>query len=190
MRPQWPISCLVLLLVAPTSILADDLRLLNVGGRGGVSGLAVLGKGEQEDFQQYDLFATASLPWNREWRDSGWEFSSRLMGTAGGLLAAGDEGFVGAIVPLLALGPKDSILAVDAGVGGALMTRYKFGEQNFGGVFQFVLTVGVRVPVYRSFGVGYRLTHMSDATLYGSHSRGADIHALELTYNFAEPTSR
>src|SRR5687768_1982909 len=98
MRPQWAISCLVLLLVGPASALADDLRLLNVGGRGGLSGLAVLGAGEQEDFQQYDLFATASLPWKREWRESGWEFSTRLMGTAGGLLAAGDEGFVGAIV--------------------------------------------------------------------------------------------
>ena len=37
------------------------------------------------------------------------------MGTAGGLIGAGDAAFVGAIVPMLAFGPKDSILALDVG---------------------------------------------------------------------------
>jgi hypothetical protein len=177
----------VLLLVTPGSTLASDFRLLNVGVRGGVSGLAVLGGDEEEHFQQYDLFATASLPWSTYW--SGWGFSSRLMGTAGALIGAGEEGFVGAIVPLLAFGPKDSILALDAGVGAAGITRHKFGEQNFGGPFEVVLTFGLRVPVYRAFGIGYRMSHLSDAGIYGRHTRGADIHMLELTYNFAEPTS-
>jgi len=183
MRPQWPILCLVLLLVTPASTLADDFRLLNVGVRGGIDGLPVLGANEQEHFQQYDLFATASLPCSKYW-ESGWGFSSRLMGTAGVLTAAGDAGFVGTIVPVLAFGPKDSILALDVGGGGALMSRYKFGEQNFGGVFQFVFTFGLRVPVYRGFGIGYRMTHMSDATIYGEQTRGVDIHMMELTYNF------
>jgi len=183
MRLQWPLLCLVLLLVTPASTLAGDYRLLNVGVRGGVNGLPVLGKHEHEDFQQYDLFATASLPFSKYW-ESGWGFSTRLMGTAGALTAAGDTGFVGSIVPLLALGPKDSILSLDAGVGAALISRYKFGEQNFGGVFEFVLTFGLRVPVYRGLGVGYRFAHMSDATIYGSSSRGVDMHMLELTYTF------
>jgi Lipid A 3-O-deacylase (PagL) len=183
MRPQWPLLCLVLLLVTPASTLAGDYRLLNVGVRGGVNGLPVLGKHEHEDFQQYDLFATASLPFSKYW-ESGWGFSTRLMGTAGALTAAGDTGFVGSIVPLLALGPKDSILSLDAGVGAALISRYKFGEQSFGGVFEFVLTFGLRVPVYRGLGVGYRFAHMSDATIYGSSSRGVDMHMLELTYTF------
>src|SRR5688572_11772440 len=183
MRPLWPILCLLLLLAIPASTLADDFRLLNVGVRGGASGLSVLGGSEEEHFQQYDLFGTASLPWSR-YGESGWGFSSRVMGTAGALIGAGEEGFVGTIVPLLAFGPKDSILALDAGVGAALITRHKFGEQDFGGAFQVVLTFGLRVPVYRAFGIGYRMTHMSDATIYGGHSRGADIHMLELTYNF------
>jgi hypothetical protein len=181
-------TLLVLLLVTPASTLAGDYRLLNVGVRGGVSGLPVFGKHEHEHFQQYDLFATASLPCSRYW-ESGWGLSTRLMGTAGALTGAGETGFVGSIVPLLALGPKDSILALDAGVGAALISRYKYGDQNFGGVFEFVLTFGLRVPVYRGLGVGYRMAHMSDGTIYGSHSRGVDVHMLELTYNFAEPTA-
>lgn len=87
------------------------------------------------------------------------------------------------------MGTAGSLIAVDAGVGAAILSRHKFGEQDFGGAFQFVLTVGSRVPVYRSIGLGYRLTHVSDATIYGRHSRGADIHMLELTWNFAEPAS-
>ena len=181
MRPQWPILCLVLLLVAPASTLASDFRLLNAGIRGGVDGFDVFGGDEDEHFQQYDLFATASLPWSKYW--SGWGFSSRLMGTTGVLIGGGDAGFVGTIVPLLAFGPKDSILALEGGVGAALVAPYKFGEQTFGGAFQFALTFGLRVPVYRGFGIGYRLSHMSDSGIYGEGT-GVDIHMLELTYSF------
>jgi hypothetical protein len=187
MRPQWQILCLVLLLVTPASILADDFRLLNAGVRGGADGFNVFGGDEDEHFEQYDLFATASLPWSKYW-ESGWGFSSRLMGTAGALFAAGDGAFVGTIVPLLAFGPKNGVFALDAGVGAALMTRYKFGKQNFGGAFQVALTFGLRVPVYRGFGIGYRLAHMSDAEIYPDGT-GVDMHMLELSYTFAEPTS-
>jgi len=183
MRIQTPILCLVLLLVAPASTLAGDFRLLNVGARGGTTGLEVLGGNSREYFEQYDLFATASLPWSTYW-DCGWGFSSRLMGTAGVFTGAGKTAFVGAIVPLLAFGPKDSILALDAGMGAAGITRHKFGDQDLGGPFEVVLTFGLRVPVYRAFGIGYRMTHMSDAGIYGGHTRGADLHMLELTYNF------
>ena len=188
MRPHWPILCLALLLVTPASTLAGDFRLLNVGGRGGASGLEVLGGNAREYFEQYDLFATASLPWSRYW-ESGWGFSTRLMGTAGVLTGASKTAFVGTIVPLLAFGPKDSILALDAGVGAAGVTRHKFGDQDFGGPFEVVLTFGLRVPVYRAVGMGYRFAHMSDATIYGEDSKGVDIHMFELTYHFAEPTS-
>jgi hypothetical protein len=183
MRPQWPILCLVLLLATPASTLADEVRLLNVGGRGGANGLEVLGGNSREYFEQYDLFATASLPWSRYW-ESGWGFSTRVMGTAGVFTGASKTAFVGAIVPLLAFGPKDGILALDAGMGAAGITRHKFDEQDLGGPFEVVLTFGLRVPVYGGVGIGYRMSHMSDAAIYGEDSKGADIHMLELTYNF------
>ena len=184
MRPQWPILCLALLLVTPASTLAGDFRLLNAGVRGGVGGFKVFGGGEDEDFQQYDLFATASLPWST-YGECGWGFSTRLMGTAGVLIGAGEEGFVGAIVPLLAFGPKDSALALDVGVGVAGMTRQEFGEQNFGGAFEFVLTFGLSVPVYRAFGIGYRMGHLSDASIYGGHGRGHPHAGADLPFRGA-----
>ena len=64
MRPQSPILCLVLLLVTPASTLAGDFRPLNAGIRGGKDGFNVFGGDEDEHFQQYDLFATASLSWS------------------------------------------------------------------------------------------------------------------------------
>ncbi len=182
MPARWLRLCLALLLLTPTPTLAAEFRLLNVGIRGGVDGPNVFGGDEKEHFQQYDVFATATLPW--DWRfDSGWGFSPRLMGTAGVLIGAGEAGFVGTIVPVLAFGPKDSILALDAGIGAAVLTRHKFGEQNFGGAFQVVVTFGLRVPVYRALGIGYRMAHMSDAKIYGEGT-GVDMHMLELTYNF------
>jgi hypothetical protein len=182
MRPRWLIVCLALFLLTPAPALADEFRLLNVGIRGGVDGPNVFGGDETEHFQQYDIFATASLPWSKYW-GAGWGLSSRLMGTAGVIIGAGEAGFVGTIVPLLAFGPKDSTLALDAGVGAAILTRNKYGDQNFGGAFQLVLTFGLRFPVYRALGIGYRMAHMSDAEIYGN-GKGVDMHMLELTYNF------
>jgi hypothetical protein len=175
--------CLGLILfLTPGPGHADEVRLLNVGVRGGVDGVNVFGGDEKEHFQQYDVFATATLPWGW-YGESGWGLSSRLMGTAGVLLGAGEAGFVGALVPVLAFGPRDSPLSLDAGVGAAILTRTKFGVQDFGGALQVVLTFGLRVPVYRGFGVGYRMQHLSDAKIYDD-GRGADLHMLELTYTF------
>lgn len=182
MGARWAMLCLALFLLTPAPSHADEFRLLNVGIRGGVDGPNVFGGDEKESFQQYDVFATAALPWGW-YSESGWGLSPRLMATAGVLLGAGEAGFVGAVLPVLAFGPRDSPLSLDAGIGAAVLTRHKFGVQNFGGAFQLVVTFGLRVPVYRAIGVGYRLQHLSDAKVYGEGT-GADLHMLELTYSF------
>jgi hypothetical protein len=182
MSLRWAMLCLALCLLIPAAGHANEFRLLNVGIRGGVDGPNVFGGDEIEHFQQYDIFATAALPWGW-YTESGWGLSPRLMGTAGVLIGAGEAGFVGAIVPLMAFGPRDSALSLDAGIGAAVLTRNKYGEQNFGGAFQIVVTFGFRVPVYRALGIGYRMQHLSDAEIYGE-GRGADLHMLELTYSF------
>lgn len=64
------------------------------------------------------------------------------------------------------------------------MSNYKFGAQNFGGPFQFVWTFGLNFKVYGPVGLGYHFQHYSDATLYGSGSRGVDLHMFELAYRF------
>lgn len=183
MRTSWAAICVCVLLVAPAPSDADEVRLLNVGVRGGAAGPNVFGGDEDERFQQYDVFATAMLPWSW-YHQSGWGLSSRLMATAGALAGGGDAGFVGSVVPLLALGPREGQLSLDGGVGVAVLARHEFGEQDFGGPIQIVLTFGLRIPVSRTLAIGYRMQHISDARIYGDKGNGADLHMLELTYTF------
>jgi hypothetical protein len=182
-RTSWAVICVYVLLVGPAPSDADELRLLNVGVRGGAAGPNVLGGDEDERFQQYDVFATAMLPWSW-YHQSGWGLSSRLMATAGALAGGGDAGFVVTVVPLLALGPREGQLSLDGGVGVGVLARHEFGEQDFGGPIQIVATFGLRIPVSRTLSIGYRMQHISDARIYGDKGNGADLHMLELTYTF------
>ncbi|MGH7310074.1 MAG: acyloxyacyl hydrolase [Candidatus Rokuibacteriota bacterium] len=182
-------SCLALLclglfapLFAPSPSQAEDLRWLSVGIRGGANGQRVLGGDEPESFRQYDVVTTLGLPlsWYAE---SGWGVGTRLMASVGALTGGGDTAFLATLVPGIALGRRDSALAMDIGIGGALLSRYELGRQDFGGPFQVVFTFGLTVPIYGQFGLGYRLHHISDAGLY-DNGLGGDLHMLELTYRF------
>jgi hypothetical protein len=91
---------------------------------------------------------------------------------------------VASLIPLIALGSQDGRFTLDMGAGGALLSRHRFGMQDFGGNFQFALTAGVGVPLFARLGVGYRFLHYSDAGIYGPNNTGADLHMLELIYRF------
>jgi hypothetical protein len=174
---------LVLVLLAPPPSHAEETRWESVGVRGGANGdRVVLGARETESFQQYELAATLGLPWSL-YSESGWGVGTKLMTSFGALTGAGDTAILATLVPALTFGLRDSLLAVDVGVGGALLSRHEFGRQDLGGPFQFVFTVGITVPIYRSLGIGYRLHHISDAGIYGD-GQGVDVHLLELTYRF------
>ena len=88
------------------------------------------------------------------------------------------------VLPVLALGSEDGRFTVDFGAGLALLSRSKFGKQDFGGLLQGALTFGVGIPIYRRFGLGYRFMHYSDAGVYGYDTIGADLHNIELSYRF------
>jgi hypothetical protein len=159
---------------------AEGLRPLNVGVRGGADGPNVFGGDEDEHFVEVEAFATWRLPGTIA-SGSWWELTPRVVTSGGVLEGGGDEAFVGTVAPLLALGAKDSPLTLDTGAGLAVMSRYELGRQDFGGPVQIVFTFGLRVPVCRGFAVGYRMQHLSDATLYDDGT-GIDAHMLELSY--------
>ena len=174
---------LVLCLLASWPSRAEDLRLLSVGMRARVSGATVLGDVSPEEFQEYDAAATFGLPWGR-YSESGWGAGTRLMASAGALRGAGETALVVSLIPLLALGSQDGRFTLDLGIGGALLSKHQFGTQDFGGPFQFALTLGVGVPLYERLEVGYRFLHYSDAAIWGPHTTGADFHMIEFTYRF------
>ena len=170
-------------LIVPDQVYADEISLLNLSFRTRISGATVLGDQQPEEFNAYDFSANFRLPWTRE-LDSDWELSTRLLTSAGILRGAGESGLVVSVIPGLAIGKKDRGFSVDAGAGAAYLSKYQFGTQDYGGPFQFALTVGAGLPVYKNFGLGYRFVHYSDAGIHGADSIGADFHMIEFSYWF------
>ena len=152
--------------------------------RGGFSGGSPLGEEQTEKFYQGDAALTARLPWEHE-LGSDWILRTRALGSAGLLKGGQATSGVFTIVPVdVAFGRKDGLVTIDMGAGGALLTRHTFGPQDFGGLFQFVWTFGLTSRFAGPFGAGYHFQHYSDATIYGSHSRGTDLHLFEVMYWF------
>ena len=162
---------------------AQDLRLLSVALRARVTESTVLGKAQPESFQEYDAVVNIGLPWER-YSLSGWGVGTRLMGSAGVLRGAGETALVASLIPMLAFGSQDGRFTLDMGAGGALLSRDRFGTQDYGGPFQFALTLGAGVPLYQRLGLGYRFLHYSDAGVNGSDTIGADFHMVEFSYRF------
>jgi hypothetical protein len=159
------------------------LSLLSVSMRARFSSIDVLGGAATEEFKEYDVAANFRLPW-AWYSHSGWGVGMRMMASAGALYSDGETGLVVSLIPIVALGSQDGRFTLDMGAGGALLSRHRFGTQDFGGNFQFALTAGVGVPLFKQLGVGYRFLHYSDAGIYGPNNTGADFHMLELTYRF------
>jgi hypothetical protein len=88
------------------------------------------------------------------------------------------------VVPELALSGWGGLMTLDAGIGVGFFSRYKFGEQDFGGPVQIVGTAGIRVNPLPHAYAGFRVHHFSDAGVYGSDSLGVDMYIIEIGYQF------
>lgn len=179
---------LVLGLPAPAQAGAEELPLLSLSARARVSNATTLGAQQPEEFDEYTLAAHFGLPWQAR-SATGWVIDTRLMASAGLLRGAGENALVVSLVPELGFWHQGWPLLVDLGAGGALLSRSRFGTQDFGGPFQFALTAGARIPLFRRVGVGYRFMHYSDAGLNGE-TVGADFHMIELYWRFGGEKGR
>lgn len=173
-----------LLVSLPSLSTSGELVLESFQLRGGFSGGSPLGEEQRHKFYQGDVALTARLPW--QWEvGSGWIFRMRMLGSAGVLRGAQDTAGVFTFVPVdVAFGRKDGLVTIDMGAGAGLLTRHTFGSQDFGGPVQFVWTFGITSRFTGPFGAGYHFQHYSDATIYGSESRGTDLHLFEVIYWF------
>ncbi len=168
-------------LLAPSLTYAEVFSLQSLSMRARVSEEPVFGEDPSEDFEAYDGAANLALPWQRH-LTADWQIGTRLMASAGGLRGAGENALVVSLIPELTLGRDDGRFTLDMGAGAALFSRYRFDTQDFGGPFQFAVTLGVGWPLYKKLGLGYRFLHYSDAGLHGSGTTGADFHMIELSY--------
>ena len=170
-------------LLVPVSSYSEEMRLLNLSFRARFSGATTLGEQQPEEFGEYDLAATFGLPW-QSYSSTGWGVGTQLMASAGIMRNGGDTGLVVSLIPMVALGSEDRRFFLDAGAGVALLSKYQFGTQDYGGPFQFALTAGAGFPIYKRLGLGYRFLHYSDAGLNGPDTIGADFHMIEFRYSF------
>lgn len=170
-------------LFSPSLSYAEGLSLQNLSVRLHGTEKTILGNDAQEDFSEYAVSANFELPWKHDYTP-GWAIGTRLMASTGILRGASKNALVVSLIPELILENKDGRFTLDLGAGGALFSRHRFGTQDYGGPFQFALTLGVGVPLYQAFGLGYRYVHYSDAAIHGPDTTGADLHMLEFIYRF------
>lgn len=184
----WLRTCIMavgLVLLQAGLSFGDETSLMAVGLRGGVSvkGESPLGERMRESFVGADVFGVFRLPWS--WYSAaGWGVGTRLITSAGVLSAKEKVGLVGSVVPVIAFGRQDDTLSLDVGLGGAVMSTYHFGRHNLGGPFQFVATLGASAVLFRPLSLGYRFQHYSDGTIYGTETRGVDLHMIEFIYRY------
>lgn len=166
-----------------SSAWAENLRLEYVSVRGGFTG-QVIGSFQPADFNQADIAVATRLPLEME-IGTNWVLGTRILFTGGVLIGANETPGIFTLEPFyVVFGRKDQLISIDLGVGGALLTDYKFDVQNFGGPFQLVWTFGATSRFAGPLGAGYHFQHFSDAGMYGSNARGVDMHLFELIYWF------
>jgi hypothetical protein len=172
------------ILISEQSI-AGDMTLLSIGPRYGFSlNEPLLGKRQTETFNLVDVAATFRLPWSWPLGQSPWSVETRLITSAGALSAAGETGFIAAVLPNVALTGWNNFVSIDAGVGLAFLSREQYGSQDFGGPVQLGLTMALQIhPISHAY-AGFRFQHFSDAGMYGSDSLGIDLYLIEVGYRF------
>lgn len=176
-----------LIMFLPGRNWAEEFEWTSVGIRGAVNYKdAGLPPGEKVDFEQFDVIGTLGFPgrWKVPWD---WDARFQLTPTAGALRGDGDTGFISTLTWGIALTKEQWRTTVDFGVGGALLSKWKFPGQNIGGPFQFITHGGMLFHLPWNLLAGYRFQHMSDGMIYG-HNRGVDFHMLEVRYSFETPS--
>jgi hypothetical protein len=150
---------------------------LSVGARGGVSL-----DGGANRFRQVESFADLDLPWRWNFY-SDWSFQPGFDFAAGWLAGDHAEAFIGSLGPELTLRKGKFPIALEGGASPTFLSRYQFGEKNFGEDFQFTSHLGVDWKIARHFDVDLRFQHMSNAGI-SSHNPGLNMLMLSTSYHF------
>jgi hypothetical protein len=137
---------------------------------------------DEESFNQAGIIAAYRLPlqWQR------WDVlnvSTRLTAMASVLDGGGDTGLLGTLGLELVIGLGDSPFEFRTGGGATLMSRYKYGDEDLGGAFQFTSYVGLEYRFLETLSGYARAQHMSNAGIY-SENPGVNLMMIGLRYRF------
>ena len=183
-RILWLLVMIELTMFLSVPGYGQEIEIEALGIRGGINLEHVaVPPPEKEDFYQVDVVMYIALPWSWQY-PSGWEMSWTFNGAAGILRGGGDTAGIVELGPGITFYKPSWRVMIDLGTGLTALTRYHFGDQNMGGPVQIMGQGGVSFDLGWNLFAGWRFHHISDATIYGKHSKGVDLNFLELRYHF------
>jgi lipid A 3-O-deacylase len=167
-------ATLIPVLIAYSS---DAQDFLSVGVRGGLSC-----NSDGHSFRQSETFVDLDLPW--AWTFcSDWRLQPRCDVSGGWLGGEHTDGFVGTLGPTIELRKGKCPLTLEGGSSPTFLSKYHFGEKNFGDDFQFTSHIGLEWYLTKRISIGYRFQHMSNAGL-GRPNPGLNLNMFSFTYHF------
>ena len=170
---------LTICLFSSGSCLAESMSWYSLGVRYGTND----GTDKKTDLKRYEVYGVFNLPWS--WRlASNIDLDTRLVTSAGLLNGDGDEGFIGTLAPGICFTDRNKRFSFELSGGVALLPDYRLGDEDFGGPLQFIFDVGIGIRLFKHLGLGYRIQHFSDASIFGSDNRGGETQLFEISYRF------
>jgi hypothetical protein len=136
----------------------------------------------REDLHQVELSFRHFRLLFWEWPYDFW-LDAHVLGSAGVLWGADQEGAVAAVGPSVTLGKGNAPLSLSLGFRPTLLSRYVFGRVHLGRRLQFTSHIGFDLRLGPRLMGEYRFQHMSNATLSGPNP-GVDLHMVGLTVRF------
>ena len=167
----------VLIGFVPHPLFGNEIVWRSIGVRAGIDD-----NRNDENFKQYEGFATWSLPWSRQW-DSGWAIGTYFEANAGMLRGGGESAFVGSVGPGIYITGFKEKVEISMGINPSIISKHKFGDENLGGPVQVTSHIGLNLNFARYFTIGYHLQHMSNVVFY-DHNPGLNMHMIEVGYRF------
>jgi len=137
------------------------------------------------EFDQFDLFLTMDLPWQKTFA-GGWMLRSDIEGILGVLTWDGDTAVKPSVMPNLVLTTPGKKVDFIAGLGLGVMigdTEFDDDEHDLGGPFFFQGQAGFRLHLSERYFLGYRYYHQSNAGIYDSNA-SVNLNQIELGYRF------
>jgi hypothetical protein len=156
---------------------AADFSVDSLGARYGF-----LPSSSRGDFRQAEAYSNWKLPW--VWNiNTNWSLATRLDLSAGSLYKHPEVGFVGTLGQSVVLERKGLPFALVSGVSPTLISRYRYGDTDFGEPFQFTSQIGLSWRPGAHLELSYRFQHMSNAGINDNNS-GLNLHMFGIGYRF------
>lgn len=136
---------------------------------------------QDEDFEQYEVFLTHSLPWRRIGET--WSFFTHLDMTAGMIADSEKTTSIGSIGPRFGFHQNDGPMIVDIGSRVTLVGDDKLGVRVLDGPVHFSSHARIGFRLFKKTEIGFRLQHMSNAGL-SNRNPGLDLFVIDVGHYF------